>query len=83
MPVIAFYTGLGYGHSSSNFSIDGDFEDNEYTGETMDKMELDYSVKSFDFNAGVRLRLGIFAIYGDYTFGNYSSLVAGVGLSFR
>ncbi len=83
LPVVSFYTGIGYGNSSSDFSIDGDFSANEYTGEEMDGMELDYQVNSFDFNAGMRIRLGILAIYGDYTFGNYSSFVAGLGFSFR
>ncbi len=83
LPVICFYTGLGYGNSASDFVIDGDFFANEYTGEVMDKMNLNYSVNSFDFNAGMRIRLGVFAIYGDYTLGDYSSFVGGVGISFR
>ncbi len=79
IPIVSVYAGMGYGHSSSDFKIDGD----SYNDEDVSAISLDYSDNSFDFNVGARLRLAIFSIYGDYTVGKYSSLIGGVGISFR
>ncbi|MDG5800357.1 hypothetical protein QA597_08310 [Marinilabiliaceae bacterium ANBcel2] len=78
LPVIAVYTGLGYSTTSSDFDLKGD-----YGQLGTDPVSLGYSTNGFDFNAGMRMRLGVFAIHGDYTFGDYSMLSFGVGLSFR
>jgi hypothetical protein len=42
-----------------------------------------HKLGGFDFNAGLKLQLGFLALYGDYTFGDYSMLSAGLGISFR
>lgn len=80
-PVIAFYTGVGYGSTNSDFALKGDYEikgvnvNNPFT--------IGYKNTGFDANAGIRLRLGILAIHGDYSIGDYPMVTAGVGLSFR
>ncbi len=83
-PVICLYTGMGYGSTSSNVDVKGTFsgipgEDSPFTN----PISLAYNTDGFDFNVGMRLRLAIFAIYVDYTVGNYSVITAGVGLNFR
>ena len=83
-PVICFYTGMGYGSTSSNVDVKGTFsgipgEDSPFTN----PISLAYNTDGFDFNVGMRLRLAIFAIYVDYTVGDYSVITAGVGLNFR
>lgn len=83
-PVVCFYTGMGYGSTSSNFDVLGSF--NNVPGEVgiiENPISLAYSTDGFDFNVGMRLRLAIFAIYVDYTVGDYSVITAGVGLNFR
>ncbi len=84
LPVICFYTGMGYGSTSSNFDVLGSFSG--IPGELSaveNPISLAYSTDGFDFNVGMRLRLAIFAIYVDYTVGDYSVITAGVGLNFR
>ena len=78
IPVLSVYTGVGYGSTNSDFALKGDYGslgDNPFT--------LGYTTNGFDFNAGLRLRFGFIAIHGDYTFGDYSMVSAGIGLNFR
>jgi len=82
LPIICFYTGLGYGHCSSDFNINGNFG-TTYNGESLEPITLSYETKGFDFNLGFRLRLGVIGLHADYTVGDYSSLTAGIGVNFR
>jgi len=83
-PVICFYTGMGYGSTSSNFDVLGSFSGIPGEDTAIENpISLAYSTDGFDFNVGMRLRLAIFAIYVDYTVGDYSVITAGVGLNFR
>jgi hypothetical protein len=81
-PVVALYTGVGYGSTNSDFDVKG-----TYTVENMPELTnpftLGYKTTGFDFNAGVRLRLGFLALHADYTVGDYSVLTAGVGINIR
>ena len=82
LPVVSFYTGLGYGNTKSNFDLKGEFEND--LGETMtNPIALAYTTNGFDFNVGMRVRLAIFAIHADYSVGDYSVITAGVGINFR
>ncbi len=82
-PVIALYAGAGYGSANSDFAVNG-----QYTVESLqeiytDPFTLGYKTNGFDFNAGLRLRLGFLALHADYTVGDYSILTAGVGINIR
>jgi len=81
-PVVSLYTGVGYGSTNSDFDVKG-----TYTVENMPELTnpftLGYKTTGFDFNAGVRLRLGFLALHADYTVGDYSVLTAGVGINIR
>lgn len=80
-PVISFYTGLGYGSTNSDFDLKGEYN---IPGEGVKVDPLvHYKTNGFDFNAGLRLRLGFLAIHGDYTFGTYPTLTVGVGINIR
>jgi hypothetical protein len=82
-PVVALYTGMGYGTTSSDFDVNGTYSVSSL-GETFtDPFSLNYKTNGFDFNAGLRLRLGFLALHADYTVGNYSVLTAGVGINIR
>src|SRR5690554_2561642 len=79
MRILALYTGVGYGTTNSDFALKGDFG----PGLGQDPFTLGYTTNGVDFNAGLRLRFGFFALHGDYTFGDYSMLSAGVGINIR
>ncbi|WP_044107387.1 DUF6588 family protein [Anaerophaga thermohalophila] len=86
-PVVALYTGFGYGSTNSDFDVKGTYSftnDNEQEVSIgPDPFTLGYKTSGFDFNAGVRLRLGFLALHADYTVGDYSVLTAGVGINIR
>jgi len=84
LPVVAFYTGLGYGSTKSNFDVKGTFDAMPGPEEDrVDPIALAYTTNGFDFNVGMRVRLAIFAIHADYSVGDYSVITAGVGINFR
>ncbi len=83
LPVVAFYTGLGYGRSNSNFDLLGTYEVSQIPIQMKDPISLAYSTKGFDMNVGMRVRLGVIALHADYTIGEYSSITAGLGINFR
>lgn len=82
-PVVALYTGVGYGSTNSDFDINGTYEVASLGESWTDPFTLGYKTNGFDFNAGVRLRLGFLALHADYTVGDYSVLTAGVGINIR
>ncbi|GAO30532.1 DUF6588 family protein [Geofilum rubicundum] len=79
IPFLAVYTGMGYGSTNSDFALKGDYGPEVGT----DPFTLGYATNGFDFNAGLRLRFGFIALHGDYTFGDYSMVSAGIGINFR
>ncbi|PWD97898.1 DUF6588 family protein [Marinilabilia rubra] len=86
-PVVAIYTGVGYGSTNSDFDVKGTYT---YTNDSSqeisigpDPFTLGYKTTGIDFNAGLRLRLGFLALHADYTVGDYSVLTAGVGINIR
>ncbi|MBS2100206.1 DUF6588 family protein [Carboxylicivirga linearis] len=83
LPVVAFYSGIGYGNTKSTFDVVGDFNVGPTNEPETNPISLDYSTGNFDFNVGMRIRLAIFSIHADYTVGDYSAITAGVGINFR
>lgn len=82
-PVIALYTGVGYGSTNSDFSVNGQYDVASFPETFTDPFTLSYKTTGIDFNAGVRLRLGFLALHADYTVGDYPVLTAGVGINIR
>ena len=78
IPVLSVYTGVGYGSTNSDFALKGDFG-----SLGTDPFIIGYTTSGLDFNAGMRLRFGIFALHADYTVGDYSMVSGGIGISFR
>ena len=58
---------------------DGDTEDSS----ERDPFAFDYSASGPRATAGLRLKLAILTLHGDYTFQKYNALSVGVGLSIR
>jgi hypothetical protein len=79
--VLTFYGGLGYNIAKTTFKAVGDYD---FDG-TVIKDPVDASAKSSGprISAGMRLKLAILTIHGDYTLQKYKSLTVGIGLSVR
>jgi hypothetical protein len=82
-PLIAIYTGVGYGSANSDFSVNGRYTVESIQETFTDPFTLGYKTSGIDFNAGLRLRLGFLALHADYTVADYSVLTAGVGINIR
>ena len=80
IPVFAFYTGIGYGNATSTFDINGRLVGEENSANLIN---MKFKTSGFDFNAGMRVRLGIIGIHADYSVGEYAVITGGIGISFR
>ncbi|MCU4176601.1 DUF6588 family protein [Carboxylicivirga sp. N1Y90] len=83
LPVVSFYTGMGYGNTKSNFDVVGDFDVPNEPEASANPISLAYTTGAFDFNVGMRLRLAIFSLHADYSVGEYSVITGGIGINFR
>ena len=83
VPVVSFYTGLGYGRATTNFGLDGNFKVGEAQELKVNPLGFEHEYSGFDMNAGMRVRIGILALHADYTIGDYTTITAGLGISFR
>ena len=83
VPVVSFYTGLGYGTTTSNFDLIGSFVDGDNNPLPDNPIALEYKTSGFDFNAGMRIRFAIFSIHADYSVGEYAVITGGFGINFR
>lgn len=96
-PIINFYGGVGYAGGSTNLDILGTY-DLQYTVSTgqpapndtatvtetlTNPIGMETTVSGVRATIGLRLSLGPFKIYGDYTVQEYSNVSAGIALSFR
>jgi hypothetical protein len=97
LPVISFYGGLGYSKTSTVINMTGNFPlptintaisttDYVYEDAGVLKDFPEIEIKNFSglrANAGLRLKFGVFTLYTDYTWSQYSVVSAGFGISFR
>lgn len=93
LPFISVYGGLGYQTAKFDLKLKGNYpvpflKDTDPTGKyyTVMNNPFGFTIES-DSNisalAGLRLKLGPLAIYGEATFANYITLNAGFGVSIR
>jgi hypothetical protein len=92
-PVINIYGGIGYTGGSSTIKMLGNYDLEYSTGlpapndtitETVtNPINLDFDASGFRTTLGVRLSLGFFKIFGDYTLQEYNTISAGIAFSFR
>ena len=97
LPVVCFYGGLGIVNTKTDLALTGYFpvptiEATQAVVNDNSAVEnpFDLEIENNDgkptkprLNAGLRLKLGVITIHGDYTYANYSNITAGLGLSFR
>lgn len=84
IPVLTVYGGIGYNSSSSTYKLKGSYQ---YNGMPInggkDPFNLDYSSTGMVLNAGLRIKLAVFMLFGDYTYAGTSMYTAGLGFTFR
>jgi hypothetical protein len=99
LPIICFYGGLGIANSKTELALNGYYPiptielpstSPVVTDESATKDPVSLEIKNNDgkptkprINVGLRLKLGVITIHGDYTYANYSNVTAGLGISFR
>ncbi|MFD1614793.1 DUF6588 family protein [Gelatiniphilus marinus] len=90
-PIINIYGGVGYSGGSSTLKMLGTYN-LEYTpvaaGPTItesitDPLNLDFKASGLRTTLGLRLSLGFFKIFADYTLQEYNTASAGIAFSFR
>ena len=96
LPVICFYGGLGIANTKTTLGLDGVYPIPTLVG-TIPTVTAESAseipsivIKNNEgsptkprFNIGLRLKLGVITVHGDYTKANYSNVTAGIGISFR
>ncbi|TGV01203.1 DUF6588 family protein [Flavivirga rizhaonensis] len=88
-PIINVYGGVGYTGGSSTLKMLGTYQleytagSNSITEEIVDPIDLDFDTSGLRGTLGVRLSLGFFKLFADYTLQEYNTLSAGMAFSFR
>lgn len=81
--VLTVYGAAGYNFSSGSFKATGTYTDTT-TGNTFtDPINISSSINGPRFTAGMRLKLAVFTLHGDYTFQRYNTITLGFGISVR
>ncbi len=87
LPILSVYAGVGLESSATEIALNGTYAiENDQGVETSveNPLTVDFgSTTSLRALGGARIRLGFLAIYLEGTLASYSSVTAGVGLSFR
>jgi hypothetical protein len=82
--VLTFYGGVGYDFGSSNLDMKGTYDlDDDGVVDATDPVALDFSTSGFRATGGLRLKLAVFTLHGDYTLGQYNALNVGFGINVR
>lgn len=91
-PFINVYGGLGYSSGTSKFKMSGEYI-GEYSyssggqtrtySEQLSAPSMEFDAGGFKTTLGLRLSLGFFKIFADYTFQEYDTVSAGVSFGFR
>ena len=85
IPVLTVYGGIGYNSSSSDYKLKGLYKDPSASSLLTfnDPFNLSYTSTGMMFNAGLRIKLAVFMLFGDYTYAGTSMYTAGLGFTFR
>lgn len=85
--VLTVYGGLGYNFTSADMAMLGEYrvtDEGTSNVETLiDPIDLSYAQNSPRATLGLRLKLGVFSLHGDYTLQKYNTLSAGIGVTVR
>lgn len=83
LSVFTFYGGVGYNLVATETKMKGSYEIPELGVTYTDPISLDYKNDGFRLNVGMRILLGVFYLYGDYTLQEYNTVTAGFGFSVK
>lgn len=81
--VITFYGGLGYNKAGAEVDMTGTYK-YQYAGFTKtvtDPLDMTFRTSGTRFTAGMRLKLAVFTLHGDYTFQEYQTFSVGIGIA--
>ena len=82
--VLTVYGGVGYNIAKSNLAMKGTYDlDDNGTPEATNPVNLDFSTSGVRATGGLRLKLAVFTLHGDYTLAKYNSLTVGFGINVR
>lgn len=97
LPVVCFYGGVGIANTKTEFSLKGLYPIPELINQelvvtqnsakedpvTMEIKNKEGSATKPRLNIGMRLKLGVLTLHGDYTKAYYSNVTVGLGFTFR
>ncbi len=83
LSVLTVYGGVGYNLVNSNANMKGTYEVPGLPEPIKDPISLSYNNQGFRLNVGMRILLGVFYLYGDYTLQEYNTVTAGFGFSVK
>lgn len=83
--VLTFYGGIGYNTASTDLKLKGSYIFSEGTSslEVTDPVNETIKTSGANLTLGLRLKLAIFTLHGDYNIQEYNSWTAGIGFSWR
>jgi hypothetical protein len=82
--VLTFYGGLGYNLATSKIALLGDYDlDENGSTEVSDPVSIKGDANGFRTTVGMRLKLAVITLHGDYTIQKYNTLTVGFGIAVR
>lgn len=79
LSVLTFYGGLGYNEVISDLEVLGTYDLGSEI--LIDPIEVRSTYNGFKATVGLRIKLSVFTLHGDYTFNDYNLLTVGFGLN--
>jgi hypothetical protein len=83
LSVLTVYGGVGYNLVGTDTQMKGSYEVYSNAEPFKDPISLSYKNEGFRLNVGLRILLGVFYIYGDYTLQEYNTVTTGLGFSIK
>lgn len=84
LSVVTFYGGLGYNIANTKLDIKGRYDfDEDDVYDVVDPIAIKAESNGFRTTVGMRLKLAVLTIHGDYTLQKYNTLTVGVGIAVR
>jgi hypothetical protein len=82
--ILTLYGGIGYNISNVKLGMEGSYDmDDNGSYETKNPVNLKTDVNGARVTGGLRLKLAVFTLHGDYTLQKYNTLTVGIGINVR
>ncbi len=85
VPYLSAFIGIGYGSSTIEYALKGDYYIGDLTNEQDEKdpLKVTYEYSKVEVDIGLKLKLGFVEFSAAYTPGEYSTFNVGAGLNIR